>query len=59
MTDEVKTDAEKVLADTKATIANLESDEVSASGWIKGHTAWMIGLGSFVAGLVVMYLLKH
>lgn len=62
MSDEIKvveTDASKALADTKAVIANLESKEVSASGWIKGHIAWLIGLGGFVAGLVLMFILKH
>lgn len=56
---DIKTGATEAMAGVKAEISKLEADEVSASGWIKGHTAWLIGLGSFVAGLVVMYLLKH
>lgn len=56
---EVETDATKALSDTKAVIADLGAGEQKGVVWIKAHTAWLIGLGSFVTGLVVMYLLKH
>lgn len=53
MTDELKTDAEKAMADTKATIASLEKTETSVTGWVKTHTAALIGLVCFVVGIFV------
>lgn len=52
MSDEIKTDAEKVIADTQATIAELESGEVRAAGWVKTHTLIAAVLGAFILGAI-------
>jgi hypothetical protein len=41
---------EKVIADTKATIATLEGDEAKATSWVKTHVAVIIGLAAFLLG---------
>jgi hypothetical protein len=63
MTDEIKTDATKALADVKGVIADVDKDaakveaaEVSASGWVKTHVAWVIGLGCALVGFLAGYL---
>lgn len=50
MNDELKTDAQKALADSKTVIASLNSDEQKAAGWVKTHTAWAIAIGAFIVG---------
>jgi hypothetical protein len=40
---------QKVAADE----AKAAADFTSASGWIKVHVVWLIGLGCFVAGAIV------
>jgi hypothetical protein len=57
-TPDIKTDAEKTLADTKATIAGLEEKAQAGESWIRAHTAWLIGGGMFLAGIVVGHFLK-
>lgn len=59
MSDEIKTDAEKALGDVKAEIGKLETAEHSASGWVKTHIAWIIGLGCMLVGVVVGYHLHR
>lgn len=60
MTDELKTDAGKVLAEIKAETAKLETDAKAdfskGETYVKAHIAWIIGivcaLLGFVAGWV-------
>lgn len=54
MTDEIKTDAEKVLADTKVEIGKLDTDGksefVKVESYVKAHTAWIIGIVCSLVG---------
>lgn len=50
---QVEGDATQVLADTKAEISKLESAEVSATGWVKSHTMWLVGVVCLVAGVIL------
>jgi hypothetical protein len=59
MTDPIKTDAEQALADSKKVISDLGSAESSAVGWVKTHTAWLIGVVAFVVGAFLGYFLHR
>lgn len=50
MTDEVQTDATKALADTKATIATLDTDVSKAKVWYASHL--------FYAGMIATMALE-
>lgn len=54
----VETDATKVLADTKATIATLESNETKGVTYIKAHIVWFIGIAAFLAGALLGHFAK-
>lgn len=43
MTDGIQTD-------------KLKADEASATGWVKTHIAWTIGLGCLLVGFVAGYV---
>jgi ElaB/YqjD/DUF883 family membrane-anchored ribosome-binding protein len=61
MTDEIKTEAEKELANIKAEMAKLDTDakaDVSkGESYVKSHIAWIIGIAAallgFGCGLIV------
>lgn len=56
MTEEFQTDVTKVLSDTKATIATLETDEKAAVSWVKTHVALLIGLAAFIGGWATRFI---
>jgi hypothetical protein len=55
---EAKTDAEKALGETKAAIEKLGDEAHAGETWVRAHTAWLIGGGSFLAGIVVGHFLR-
>lgn len=57
MADPIVTDAKTALSDLKKVESALVADEKTDVVWIKAHVAWLIGLGSFAAGMVLMYLI--
>lgn len=58
MSDEIKTDAEKALAEVKTEIGKLETEEHNVSGWVKVHVVWVIGLAAFAVGVLLGLFVK-
>ncbi len=42
----------------KADLSRVYSAEKSATGWVKSHVAWMIGLVAFVVGAFLGHALS-
>ena len=60
MTDPIETGAKATLGDVKKELDKLEADEAAARGWVKSHTAWLIGFVCLVMGLLAgHWLTKH
>ena len=46
------------MTDNKDDIAKVETAEKSATGWVKTHVAWVIGLGCLLVGFVLGHVLR-
>lgn len=57
MTDEIKADATKALADTKAVIGTLDGDVAKAKSWYASHLFWAGAIAGAIIALVVRYFL--
>lgn len=55
MTDPIA-DAKTVLADTKAEISKLGSDEAAAVTWVKAHGVVIAGATGFIAGFATRFI---
>jgi hypothetical protein len=47
-----ETEEQKVLAESKAVIADLETDEKKAVTYYRAHALWIVGLCSFLLGAI-------